>query len=151
MFLSRYQCESKQFSLMDYYESGSILTYVLNVMWTGMMALAQGCPLLKYLWLQDCPVSLTGVKALARRPGLHVEFVRETKLEGMTIPWQLIAYASATTPRDDRPNHIDYVDESYMVPMISKQMPHCQNIRLPPPKPDGNLPDCEDPFTDVET
>jgi hypothetical protein len=30
-------------------------------------------------------------------------------------------------------------------------MPHCQNIRLPPPKPDGNLPDCEDSFTVVET
>ncbi|CAK9210685.1 unnamed protein product [Sphagnum troendelagicum] len=117
----------------------------------SMMALAQGCPLLKYLWVQDCPVSLTGVKALARRPGLHVEFIRETKMRGMTIPWQLIAYASATTPRDDRPNHIDYVDESFMVPMISKQMPHRHNIRLPPPKPDGNLPDCEDSFTDAET
>lgn len=62
-------------------------------------------------------------------------------MEGMTIPWQLIAYASATTPHVDHPNKIDDVDESHILPLISKQMPHCHNITCQPPKPNGNLPD----------
>jgi hypothetical protein len=110
-----------------------------------MMALAQGCPCLKYLWVQDCPVSLEGVKALARRPGLHVEVVRETEMQGMTVPWQMIAYASATSPRKDRPEHIDAVDASYDVPVISKEMPHYDNVTIRPSvsNSDGNSPDYE--------
>jgi hypothetical protein len=110
-----------------------------------MMALAQGCPCLKYLWVQDCPVSLEGVKALARRPGLHVEVVREIEMEGMTVPWQMIAYASATSPRKDRPDHIDAVDASYDVPVISKEMPHSDNVAkwTSVSNSDGNSPDYE--------
>jgi hypothetical protein len=110
-----------------------------------MMALAQGCPCLKYLWVQDCPVSLEGVKALARRPGLHVEVVREIEMQGMTVPWQMIAYASATSPRKDRPEHIDAVDASYDVPVISKEMPHYDNVAIWPSvsNSDGDSPDYE--------
>jgi hypothetical protein len=120
---------------------------LLHCMFTdaSMMALARGCPCLKYLWVQDCPVSLEGVKALARRPGLHVEVVRETEMQGMTVPWQMIAYASATSPRKDRPEHIDAVDASYDVPVISKEMPHYDNVAIWPSvsNSDGNSPDYE--------
>jgi hypothetical protein len=41
----------------------------------------------------------------------------------------------------DHPNKIDDVDESHILPLISKQMPHCHNITRQPSKPNGNLPD----------
>lgn len=87
----------------------------------SMEFLATSCHSLKQLWVQACQVELNGVRVLARRKDLVVEVVKESTNEnGDPIPWQFIAYASVASPRNDRPENIDYVHSQYDTPLRSE-------------------------------
>jgi hypothetical protein len=93
----------------------------------------------EYLLVQNCPVSLRSVEALAPYRGLHVKGDQNGGDDNsMVADCICLCYYP---PHVDHPNKIDDVDKSHILPLISKQMPHCHNITRQPPKPNGNLPD----------